>query len=692
LFIIETIRGDFSMKYSDFRVKAILPVALIIFCSLLFFSAVDTVQSSLIWNVSQAWPLVTEALIKNCVAGIPLILTVCVFFYKYLEPIHVAFATLDAGASLPEATRKKAEFRLVKLQRRLMVGNYAVYGLTAIITVIQNGFTTITASDVLEVIVYLVMAIIAAMIEAGIILRIVSTPRKLLAIHSITEDTQHEMGLRNKLILTNLCLASFMMIVMFFTSASTIDRETLYNRYLTKIVSGELTLDEARDRFKDEGANALNVPKDLVVFPLDVEQGTHDSSRSLGGTVLLILVLLGIAYAVERISADETVREIKRMSARIREMLSGSGDLTKRIEITQYDEVGLLVSDVNALMEKIRLLFLDVRQTSRMTGESATNLAHEIADTSDVGEQLGASATQIARSVDASLAGIEASEKNLTQVFQSIDNIIASVDAQAAFVNQTSSSVAEMAANVKSVSEATTRANGLADQLSKAAADGNASVTDSIQAIRKVEESSKKVTEMVSVISQISSQTNLLAMNAAIEAAHAGDAGKGFAVVATEVRSLAESSAKSAKEINVQIKKMLETVNNGVALSERAGSALDSISQDIKATTDLVRQIADAMSEQSLASNEILVSITSLVDETQSIRNNAMEQKRRNDVVHGEVVSNTGNFREIAEATAAQRADGERILKSLADLRKIEAQNTELAKKLKELVEGFKLE
>jgi methyl-accepting chemotaxis protein len=373
-------------------------------------------------------------------------------------------------------------------------------------------------------------------------------------------------------------------------------------------------------------------------------------------------------------------------------MLSGSGDLTKRIEITQYDEVGLLVSDVNALMEKIRLLFLDVRQTSRMTGESATNLAHEIADTSDVGEQLGASATQIARSVDASLAGIEASEKNLTQVFQSIDNIIASVDAQAAFVNQTSSSVAEMAANVKSVSEATTRANGLADQLSKAAADGNASVADSIQAIRKVEESSKKVTEMVSVISQISSQTNLLAMNAAIEAAHAGDAGKGFAVVATEVRSLAESSAKSAKEINVQIKKMLETVNNGVALSERAGSALDSISQDIKATTDLVRQIADAMSEQSLAANEILASITSLVDETQSIKNNAMDQKRRNDVVRGEVASNTNNFREIAEATAAQKADGQKILKSLADLRKIEAQNTELAKKLKELVEGFKLE
>ena len=162
-----------------------------------------------------------------------------------------------------------------------------------------------------------------------------------------------------------------------------------------------------------------------------------------------------------------------------------------------------------------------------------------------------------------------------------------------------------MAANVKSVSEATEQADGFASKLARAAEAGTSSVSESILAIKKVEESSKKVTEMVSVIAQIAAQTNLLAMNAAIEAAHAGESGKGFAVVANEVRALAESSAKSAKGINAQIKKMVEAVRNGVSLSSKAGEELGLIMEDTTATTGLVRQIAEAMNEQNRSSTGI---------------------------------------------------------------------------------------
>jgi methyl-accepting chemotaxis protein len=543
----------------------------------------------------------------------------------------------------------------------------------------------------MEIVIYLIMSALSTTVQAAVIFNLIAAPRKTLAIHTIKDGTRKEMGLRSRLILVNMCVVAFVAIFMLYSSTSILVKELTYNQYLEKIVRGEMTEQQAEEAYKNQGAETIHLPPEAIRFPLSGSGSNGVTSKAVGGSVLLILLLLAITYVAERILADNTLRQIKNMSARIKEMLEGKGDLTQKIEITQYDEVGHLVSDVNGLMESIRLVFLDVRNTSRLAADSAERLHGEIGETSGIGAELGASVTQISQSTEKSLSGVEMTGKNLTEVFQSLDNIIASVDAQAAFVNQTSGSVSQMAANVKSVSEATIRANDLATQLSKAATEGNASVTDSIHAIKQVEDASKKVTEMVSVISQISSQTNLLAMNAAIEAAHAGEAGKGFAVVATEVRSLAESSSKSAKEINVQIKKMLSTVHNGVALSEKAGSMLNSISTDIEATTGLVKQIADAMTEQSIAANEILDSITSLVEETQSIRNNAIEQKRRNDTVRVEVDRNTQSIREIAKAAADQTDDGKRILDAIENLKKVEAQNADLAKKLSDLVEGFNL-
>ena len=679
------------MQYSDFRPKAVILIATGILGSIFFLSAVEAVQTSMIWNVTNIGRFVEFTLQKNCLIGIPIIIAFCALIFKYLAPLNDAFKALSSGNRLTDAQHSLAEKCLIKLQRRLVAGNYVVYGIIAIVSVVHGGITSLFSPlGAMEVIIYLIMSALSATVQSAVIFNIIASPRKMLAIHDIKNGTQKEMGLRSRLILVNMCLVSFVAIFMLYSSTSILIKELTYSQYLEKIVKGEMTEQQAEEAYKNQGAETIHLPPEAIQFPLSGASGER-SSKSLGGTVLLVLLLLGITYTTEHILADNTLRQIKNMSARIKEMLQGKGDLTRKIEITQYDEVGHLVSDVNGLMESIRLVFLDVRNTSRLAADSANRLHGEIEATSSIGAELGASVTQISRSAEKSLSGVEMTGKNLSEVFQSLDNIIASVDSQAAFVDQTSGSVSEMAANVKSVSEATIRANNLAMQLSKAAAEGNASVTDSIRAIKQVEDASKKVTEMVSVISQISSQTNLLAMNAAIEAAHAGDAGKGFAVVATEVRNLAESSSKSAKEINVQIKKMLSTVNNGVALSEKAGSRLNSIAIDIEATTGLVKQIADAMTEQNIASNEILDSISSLVEETRSIRNNAIEQKRRNDTVRVEVDSNTQSVREIAKAAADQTDDGKLILDAIENLKKVETQNAALAKKLSDLVEGFNL-
>ena len=188
---------------------------------------------------------------------------------------------------------------------------------------------------------------------------------------------------------------------------------------------------------------------------------------------------------------------------------------------------------------------------------------------------------------------------------------------QAGALEETASSMEQLNSTVKQNAENAHQANGLALAASDVAVQGGSIVSQVVETMQSINDSSQKVADIVSVIDGIAFQTNILALNAAVEAARAGEQGRGFAVVASEVRSLAQRSAAAAKEIKVLIGDSVGKVENGSKLVEQAGSTMNDIVASIKRVTEVMTEITHANSEQSSGIEQVNEAIIQIDDMTQ---------------------------------------------------------------------------
>jgi methyl-accepting chemotaxis protein len=214
-------------------------------------------------------------------------------------------------------------------------------------------------------------------------------------------------------------------------------------------------------------------------------------------------------------------------------------------------------------------------------------------------------------------SGTETISAASTQIASGNADLSSRTESQASSLEETASSMEELTSTVKQNADNAKQANQLAATASEVAVKGGSVVSQVVETMGSINDSSKRIVDIISVIDGIAFQTNILALNAAVEAARAGEQGRGFAVVASEVRSLAQRSASAAKEIKELIDDSVSKVDTGSKLVNEAGTTMDEVVASIRRVTDIMGEITAASAEQSAGIEQVNLAITEMDNTTQ---------------------------------------------------------------------------
>lgn len=283
-----------------------------------------------------------------------------------------------------------------------------------------------------------------------------------------------------------------------------------------------------------------------------------------------------------------------------------NGDLSQRLEILAFDDFGKTNGEINALIDSLNGTIQEIKEQSQAVQENAEELLRTSENSSAGVNQIAANFNEINEKNDERDQLLEATRKNIDKLNNDAKRISELVTSQTAATEENASAITQMVANINSIGEMIKKSQNLSQNLAVLSESGNEEVSSTFQIINSITAQASRMMEIIKVIQNVASQTNLLAMNAAIEAAHAGEAGSGFAVVADEIRKLAESTSKSTKDIKEMIEELTDSISGSSDKINSTSKAFKEINDKITDQLQLVETIAHATEEQGIGASETL--------------------------------------------------------------------------------------
>ena len=349
--------------------------------------------------------------------------------------------------------------------------------------------------------------------------------------------------------------------------------------------------------------------------------------------VLLVILVSIIAHRVFGL----IMRPLQKVSQSFIALSEGNANLAVKIDVPSNDEIGMLVAGFNKFIQKLHAIVKDVKESKATLVTAGEDMTGSADDTSSAITEIIANIESIHTQMDEQETGVTQTVGAVNEIASNIDSLERMIQNQSSSVTQASAAIEEMIVSIASVNQSVDKMVTSFSMLRDKAQDGFIKQTDVNARIKQIESQSNMLQEANTIIADIATRTNLLAMNASIEAAHAGKAGKGFAVVADEIRKLSKSSAVQSKRIGEELSNVNQSIVSVVGASAELSEVFKSLSDELNVTNKFVLYIKQAMDEQNEGSKQIDASLRVVNDNTSSVQDASREMATGNKSILTEI-------------------------------------------------------